>query len=1176
MDREEAGKQQVSLLKFFRKEGKNSRGSPRTDSSQTSSSELESSPRSTSPVLHRRISTNSPVVLSPGEGNSRYKTITTNKLSYSTTLSRPVFVCPPSPEREVEEVEEDEEDKVESVTKEEKEVEMAEESTKVENSKMSLKDVKLSRLSDSQDKSSLKYPNYSNQSTKGKEGQSSTTLESPVGGLSTKTLISNMKRALNSSDTDEDVRDVSSDGVNHHQGSSDLFDKDQVKIDDENGDSTLEEGSRKKSYSKPGNSLKRMLSSSDVDQDSQESPVIRVKAVKRARIVASSDEENDDDEGKDNNQSSNTDKEQVNGHSKNTSEDDDMPDGATVDKYLEMWDVVYTFVPKMEALDVFQANRWDVKNTMIELGKLDKQYKAQQKQQKEDAEKARKKEAAKKREGQRKFKLAEREQEIFARKSLKEKVKAQKEFLKAKAALKPMEADLEEEEEDYKFGGANVYNSDVDEEGEEEIEENPQLEGDRSLVLQFFNDASLTEMAAIGGCTKKRAEVILQVRPFADWQDIVHKFKTEKYISPDMLNAAKTVLHVRSTVQQLMKKCENIAKDMQYILSNIVNGVEDAGISKQPDSLNPSMQLKGYQLIGLNWLVLMHQQGLNGVLADEMGLGKTVQAISFLAHIKEVEDPEIFSLIIVPSSTLDNWGRELELWCPDLEVLHYHGSQDERRSIRAEIMNDTLEETDVILTTYNMVTSSTEDRALFKRLKFHTVILDEAHMLKNMASQRYEQLMKVKAQRRLLLTGTPLQNNLVELMSILIFVMPRLFDSKKEELKRVFSMFPKSESGTNKGRFERERIEQAKRIMKPFFLRRLKCEVLKDLPTKSDEVIHAPMSERQNKVYKGTVSSFSKRARQHQVELEELNLKQLSELEELEATCGSPKKKETQKDASSNMVMTLRKIANHPLLTREYYTEKKLREISKVLKKTSHRDSVLEYIVEDFSVMSDFEIHSTCHQYPAVRKYCLQQELLLSSGKLQQLDILLPKLKEEGARVLIFSQFVIVLNILEKYVQIRGHNYLRFDGSTQVSERQELIDQFTDDDDIFLFLLSTRAGGLGVNLTAANTVILHDIDFNPYNDKQAEDRCHRVGQTRAVKIIRLVSKGTIEEGMLQIAQDKLQLERDVTGMEEGAHKKGDVLSLLKDALGLGTSNPGPSSDPTPPPDNTSKETDGRS
>ncbi|KAK8734847.1 hypothetical protein OTU49_005686 [Cherax quadricarinatus] len=822
-----------------------------------------------------------------------------------------------------------------------------------------------------------------------------------------------------------------------------------------------------------------------------------------------------------------------------------MPDDEIIEKFIEMWEKVYPYMEKMEVLDVYKESKWDAQLTMAQLEKVNRIRKAEKKLQKIEEVISKKQKQAEIREEKKKQKAAEKELETMARTAMKQKLKARKAAWKVKAVRRTDDQDLEDEEDDFHFGGSKVYDSEDEDSGSEE---DPKKAGDRQLVLKFFNEASVSELAAIGGCSKKKAEVIVQIRPFKDWKDIVYKFQTEKFITTDLLNNARTILHVRSTIQKLMKKCENIAKDMQSIVSRIVSGEEDAGISKQPDSLNPAMQLKSYQLIGLNWLVLMHEQGLNGVLADEMGLGKTVQAISFLSHIKEVENPDELSLIIVPSSTLDNWARELELWCPSLEVLQYHGTQDERRAIRCGIMNNNLEEEpDVILTTYNMVSTSTEDKALFKKLRFHTVVLDEAHMLKNMASQRYENLMKIKAQRRVLLTGTPLQNNLVELMSILIFVMPQLFDSKKEELKRVFSMFPKSD-GESKGKFERERIQQAKRIMKPFFLRRLKCDVLKDLPAKHDEVIRVPMSKRQQDIYSDTVSVLSKRAQQHELELEQLDLKELTEVDDLEGTRTTVKNKD--RDGSSNMVTTLRKIANHPLLIRKYYDDGKVKEIAKILKKTTHRESVLQYIVEDIAVMSDFEIHTTCGIYHSIKTHRLPDEMILDSGKFQQLDILLPKLKEEGSRVLIFSQFVILLNILEQYIILRGHKYLRFDGTTLVTERQDLIDQFTEEEDIFVFLLSTRAGGLGINLTAANTVIIHDIDFNPYNDKQAEDRCHRVGQTRPVKIIRLVSKDTIEEGMLEIAQDKLQLERDVTGLEDDQQKKGDVVTLLKAALGL--------------------------
>merc|ERR1712130_843758 len=177
--------------------------------------------------------------------------------------------------------------------------------------------------------------------------------------------------------------------------------------------------------------------------------------------------------------------------------------------------------------------------------------------------------------------------------------------------------------------------------------------------------------------------------------------------------------------------------------------------------------------------------------------------------------------------------------------------------------------------------------------------------------------------------------------------------------------------------------------------------------------------------------------------------------------------------------------------------------------------------------------------------------IICESGKFRLLDDMLPEMQSNGDRVLIFSQFTMMMDIMEKYLKIRGHRYLRLDGQTPVQERQFLIDDFNKDTEIFIFILSTRAGGLGINLTAANTVILHDLDFNPYNDKQAEDRVHRLGQTKEVKIIRFISEDTIEEGIHQGALEKLKLEQDVTGENENdTKKKKDVARLLKTALGV--------------------------
>merc|ERR1719268_432330 len=241
--------------------------------------------------------------------------------------------------------------------------------------------------------------------------------------------------------------------------------------------------------------------------------------------------------------------------------------------------------------------------------------------------------------------------------------------------------------------------------------------------------------------------------------------------------------------------------------------------------------------------------------------------------------------------------------------------------------------------------------------------------------------------------------------------------------------------------------------------------------------------------------------------------------------------------------MNLRKTANHPLLyscqIRDQYDDHKLGVIARLLKTrdSGHKDALESYIIEDLQTMSDFDIHKTCETYRCIEHLALGNHLLCDSGKFQLLDDMLPKIRGRGDRVLIFSQFTMLLDVLERYLKIRSHRYMRLDGQTPVQERQQMIDKFTKDEGIFIFILSTRAGGLGINLTAANTVILHDLDFNPYNDKQAEDRCHRVGQKKEVKVIRFTSEDTIEEGIHGIAMEKLKLEQDVT-------------RLLKAALGV--------------------------
>merc|ERR1719427_1666727 len=319
--------------------------------------------------------------------------------------------------------------------------------------------------------------------------------------------------------------------------------------------------------------------------------------------------------------------------------------------------------------------------------------------------------------------------------------------------------------------------------------------------------------------------------------------------------------------------------------------------------------------------------------------------------------------------------------------------------------------------------------------------------------------------------------------------------------------------------------------MKPFFLRRLKADVLTDLPAKIATVERVPMSTQQAELYFQLVADYKARA----------------------AKIAETGQSASGADSAIGMLMNLRKTANHPLLIRDQYDDHKLGVIARLLKTrdSGHKEAVESYIIEDLQTMSDFDIHKTCETYRCIEHLALGNHLLCDSGKFQLLDDLLPEMRGRGDRVLIFSQFTMLLDVLEKYLRIRGHRYLRLDGQTPVQERQELIEKFNRDEQIFIFILSTRAGGLGINLTAANTVILHDLDFNPYNDKQAEDRCHRVGQTKEVRVIRFTSEDTIEEGIHQVALEKLKLEQDVTGEENDSKKaKKDVARLLKTALGV--------------------------
>lgn len=562
----------------------------------------------------------------------------------------------------------------------------------------------------------------------------------------------------------------------------------------------------------------------------------------------------------------------------------------------------------------------------------------------------------------------------------------------------------------------------------------------------------------------------------------------------------------------------------------------------KPRLLSPDLQLKDYQQMGVNWLNLLYHNGMSCILADDMGLGKTCQVISFLAYLKQINEPGPH-LIVVPSSTLENWLREFKKFCPILKIEPYYGSQQERGELR-EMLENAHGQYDVIVTTYNLAAGNKYDVSFLRNRGFNVVVYDEGHMLKNSMSERFNKLMKIRGNFRLLLTGTPLQNNLRELMSLLEFIMPQLFIAKKESLTTIFKQKAKT-TDDNKGHnplLVQNAIKRARTMMRPFILRRHKDQVLKHLPAKHNKIVHCEMNPIQRQIYDKEIKLVMEQKR--------------AKLEaEIEGTANKDKKtvkngKKKMDNTSKNLIMSLRKASIHPLLFRNIYNDSMIDRMSKaILREPAYaEDGNKEYIMEDMSVMTDFELHQLCCNFPStLGRYQLRDEEWMSSGKVDKLkEILKDVIEVKKEKILIFSLFTQVLDILEMVLSTLGYKFLRLDGSTQVNERQSLIDTFYEDKTIPVFILSTKAGGFGINLVCANHVVIFDQSFNPHDDRQAADRSHRVGQTKEVTISTLITRNSIEEKIHQLAKNKLALDMSIS--EDDTKSQDAIESKVSDML----------------------------
>ncbi|XP_043516816.1 ATP-dependent helicase brm-like [Frieseomelitta varia] len=477
-------------------------------------------------------------------------------------------------------------------------------------------------------------------------------------------------------------------------------------------------------------------------------------------------------------------------------------------------------------------------------------------------------------------------------------------------------------------------------------------------------------------------------------------------------------------------------------------------------------KLKEYQIKGLEWLVSLFNNNLNGILADEMGLGKTIQTIALVTYLMEKKKVNGPFLIIVPLSTLSNWVLEFEKWAPSVVVVSYKGSPAGRRAIQSQMRATKF---NVLLTTYEYVI---KDKGVLAKLQWKYMIIDEGHRMKNHHCKLTQVLnTHYLAPHRLLLTGTPLQNKLPELWALLNFLLPSIFKSCST-FEQWFNA-PFATTGEKVELNEEETIliiRRLHKVLRPFLLRRLKKEVESQLPDKVEYIIKCDMSGLQKVLYKHMQSKG------------------------VLLTDGSEKGKQGKGGAKAlmNTIVQLRKLCNHPFMFQ----------------------AIEEKYCEHVGTQGSGVITGP--------------DLYRASGKFELLDRILPKLKATNHRVLLFCQMTQLMTIMEDYLSWRGFMYLRLDGTTKAEDRGDLLKKFNDPgSEYFLFLLSTRAGGLGLNLQAADTVIIFDSDWNPHQDLQAQDRAHRIGQKNEVRVLRLMTVNSVEERILAAARYKLNMDEKV-------------------------------------------------
>ncbi|CAE6440315.1 unnamed protein product [Rhizoctonia solani] len=584
---------------------------------------------------------------------------------------------------------------------------------------------------------------------------------------------------------------------------------------------------------------------------------------------------------------------------------------------------------------------------------------------------------------------------------------------------------------------------------------------------------------------------------------------------------------------------------------------------EQPELITGA-RLKDYQLEGVRWIASLWENGLNGILADEMGLGKTLQTISFLAHMKAKGVWGPF-LIVCPLSVLHNWISEFEKFAPSIPVCMYHGSPQHRVELRQtvlrqptsnappakpkrgrpkkkaddELPEQTTQTFPVIVTTYDIVI---KDRVHLSKFAWKYIVVDEGHRLKNMNCKLIQELKQYSSANRLILTGTPLHNNLAELWSLLNFILPDIFNDL-HSFQQWFNFGENTDLGDQTAGI----VSQLHAILKPFLLRRLKMDVVTDLPPKKEYVLYAPLTTEQKDLYQATLE---KDVREYLMKkaLDALEKDEEDKADEEEEGPKDDKRKlrKRTKPAAPAYLLEEDDDAYFDALERgDYDTPEETEEERRKKERDAAKKQTIRGVNNQHLQNVVMQLRKVCsHPYlfdwptkPDSDEYLVDDSLIANSGKMLLLERMLDELLKRGHKVLIFSQFTTMLDIIQQWLtHCKDLEHCRIDGTTSPEDRREQMDWFNKSghgpDDPRIFLLSTRAGGLGINLVGADTVIFYDQDWNPQMDLQAQDRAHRIGQTRPVLIFRLICQHTIETKIMQSATNKRKLEAMVIAKDK--------------------------------------------